>query len=93
MLAQHREHLPVGRRCAADGAQAPGGVAGELAPLLELARLGYTKGVVQWLDEWVRQRPEQAAFAQGLRTLAREFRFEAIEQRLLQASGRTPPSP
>ena len=55
----------------------------ELAPLLELVRLGYYKGIVNWLDDWVRQRPEQADFAQGLRTLAREFRFEAIEQRLL----------
>ena len=27
---------------------------------------------------------EQAGFAQGLRTLAREFRFETIEQQLLQ---------
>ena len=56
---------------------------GEMAPLLELVRLGYYKGIVQWLDDWVRQRPEQAEFARGLRTLAREFRFEAIEQRLL----------
>jgi CheY-like chemotaxis protein len=56
----------------------------ELAPLLALVRLGYYKGIVQWLDDWVRQRPDQAVFAQGLRTLAREFRFEAIEQRLLQ---------
>jgi signal transduction histidine kinase/CheY-like chemotaxis protein/purine-cytosine permease-like protein len=58
--------------------------ADELAPLLALVRLGYYKGIVQWLDDWVRQRPDQAVFAQGLRTLAREFRFEAIEQRLLQ---------
>jgi signal transduction histidine kinase/purine-cytosine permease-like protein/FixJ family two-component response regulator len=56
----------------------------ELEPLLELVRLGYYKGIVQWLDEWVQRRPEQAAFAQGLRTLAREFRFETIEQQLLQ---------
>ncbi|WP_439519966.1 hybrid sensor histidine kinase/response regulator [Hydrogenophaga sp.] len=56
----------------------------ELEPLLELVRLGYYKGIVQWLDEWVLRRPEQAAFAQSLRTLAREFRFETIEQQLLQ---------
>jgi len=60
--------------------------AAELAPLLELVRLGYYKGIVNWLDDWVRQRPEQADFAQGLRTLAREFRFEAIEQRLQQST-------
>ncbi|MGI9216514.1 MAG: hybrid sensor histidine kinase/response regulator [Hydrogenophaga sp.] len=72
----------------ADGALPP---AAELAPLLELVRLGYYKGIAQWLDDWVRQRPEQAAFAQGLHALAREFRFEAIEQRLLQAP--TAPQP
>ncbi len=76
-----------------DAADAAGVPAGEFAQLLELARLGYTKGIVQWLDDWVRQRPEQAGFAQGLRTLAREFRFEAIEQRLLQASDPTTPTP
>ncbi|MDP3922852.1 MAG: ATP-binding protein [Hydrogenophaga sp.] len=62
----------------------------ELAPLLELVRLGYYKGIVTWLDDWVRQRPEQADFAQTLRTLAREFRFEAIEQRLLAHSATAP---
>ena len=62
----------------------------ELAPLLELVRLGYYKGIVTWLDDWVRQRPEQADFAQSLRTLAREFRFEAIEQRLLAHSATAP---
>ncbi|MCW5653313.1 ATP-binding protein [Hydrogenophaga sp.] len=56
----------------------------EIEPLLELVRLGYYKGIVQWLDEWVSRHPEQAAFAQSLRALAREFRFEAIEQQLLQ---------
>jgi signal transduction histidine kinase/CheY-like chemotaxis protein/purine-cytosine permease-like protein len=86
-------------------AETPGGTAGaapaksalapapssaaELAPLLALVRLGYYKGIVAWLDDWVRQRPEQADFAQGLRTLAREFRFEAIEQRLLQLTSPT----
>jgi signal transduction histidine kinase/FixJ family two-component response regulator len=59
----------------------------ELEPLLELVRLGYYKGIVQWLDDWVQRRPEQATFAQGLRTLAREFRFETIEQQLLQHHG------
>lgn len=62
----------------------------ELAPLLELVRLGYYKGIVSWLDDWVRQRPEQADFAQTLRTLAREFRFEVIEQRLLAHSANPP---
>ncbi len=65
------------------GGEAAPLLAGEIAPLLELVRLGYYKGIVQWLDDWVRLRPEQTEFARGLRTLAREFQFEAIEQRLL----------
>ncbi|MDZ4102212.1 MAG: ATP-binding protein [Hydrogenophaga sp.] len=56
----------------------------EFEPLLELVRLGYYKGIVLWLDDWVQDHPEQAAYAQQLRTLAREFRFDAIEQQLLQ---------
>ena len=47
-------------------------------------RLGYAKGVMRWLDHWVADHPEQAAFADTLRALAREFRFEAIEQQLMQ---------
>ena len=75
---------------------APPPPAHELAPLLELVRLGYARGVLRWLDEWSAARPEHAGFAEGLRALAREFRFEAIEQRLLRLgadalpSGRTP---
>lgn len=55
----------------------------DFTPLLELVRLGYAKGVMRWLDGWVADHPDQAAFADALRALAREFRFEAIEQRLL----------
>ncbi|ODT33433.1 MAG: hybrid sensor histidine kinase/response regulator [Hydrogenophaga sp. SCN 70-13] len=56
----------------------------EIAPLLELVRLGYTRGILQWLDDWVRRRPERAGQAAALATLAREFRFEAIERQLGQ---------
>ena len=66
---------------------APVGASGmdhDFEPLLGLVRLGYYKGIVQWLDDWVQDHPEQAGFAQQLRTLAREFRFDAIEQQLLQ---------
>jgi signal transduction histidine kinase/purine-cytosine permease-like protein/DNA-binding NarL/FixJ family response regulator len=77
--------MQSGQRAHAPQAPAASSAA-ELAPLLELVRLGYYKGIVNWLDDWVRQRPEQADFAKGLRTLAREFRFEAIEQRLQQSA-------
>jgi len=89
------QRAPVSPQAAAQahGPHAETGVVDDFAPLLELARLGYTKGIVRWLDDWVRHRPEQADFAQGLRALAREFRFEAIEQRLLQNGGRSHPTP
>ena len=52
----------------------------ELLPLLAQVRLGYTRGIVQWLDDWVERCPAQAELARRLRTLAREFRFDAIEE-------------
>jgi CheY-like chemotaxis protein len=55
----------------------------DFSPLLDLVRLGYAKGVMRWLDDWVADHPDQVAFADALRALAREFRFEAIEQRLV----------
>ncbi|NIM42658.1 MAG: response regulator [Hydrogenophaga sp.] len=56
----------------------------EIEPLLELVRLGYTRGILQWLDDWVRRHPERASQAAALATLAREFRFEAIEHQLVR---------
>ena len=82
--ARLSRRLALALPAAAVAASAPPASRTEIEPLLELVRLGYYKGIVQWLDDWVQRRPEQAAFAQGLRTLAREFRFETIEQQLLQ---------
>ena len=53
-----------------------------MAPLIELARLGHTRGVLRWLDDWVQRQPERAALAQALGQMAREFRFDAIEAHL-----------
>ena len=80
-------HAPVAAE-AATAAATPAAVAPppaehDFSPLLELVRLGYAKGVMRWLDDWVANHPDQLAFADALRALAREFRFEAIEQRLL----------
>lgn len=74
---------------ASPGAAAETAPDDDFAPLLQLVRLGYTKGIVQWLDDWVQRRPDQAALAQGLRALAREFRFDAIEQRLQTMADRS----
>ncbi|WP_374413603.1 ATP-binding protein [Hydrogenophaga sp.] len=86
---------PVATAEAATGAVAspaatPAPAAHDFSPLLELVRLGYAKGVMRWLDDWVADHPEQAAFADALRALAREFRFEAIEQRLLPLCAGSP---
>ncbi len=63
-------------------AAAGGGTRGDtdFGPLLEFVRLGYTRGVVQWLDEWAAREPAQAGVAAQWRQMAREFRFETIEQ-------------
>ena len=80
-------HAPVAAEAATaattPAAVAPPPAAHDFSPLLELVRLGYAKGVMRWLDDWVANHPDQLAFADALRALAREFRFEAIEQRLL----------
>lgn len=47
-----------------------------------LLRLGYPRGVLQWLDGWAQRQPEHAALAQAWSALAREFRFETIASAL-----------
>ncbi|MFP8778799.1 ATP-binding protein [Hydrogenophaga sp. RWCD_12] len=89
---QATEVVPATSERPVTQAAAPLPPANELTPLLELVRLGYTKGIVRWLDRWVEDRPEQAPLADALRALAREFRFEAIEQRLLQSGAQAAPS-
>ena len=64
--------------------------------LRALLRLGYTRGVLQWLQAWAERHPTQASLAQAWQALAREFRFEAIGAALdaqLPSNGPTPDSP
>jgi signal transduction histidine kinase/CheY-like chemotaxis protein len=56
-----------------------------------LLRLGYPRGVLQWLDAWAQRQPEHAALAQAWSALAREFRFEAIAA-ALDAGRAAPPA-
>jgi signal transduction histidine kinase/CheY-like chemotaxis protein/purine-cytosine permease-like protein len=56
--------------------------ADEAAALLALVRLGYVRGVVQWLDRWLVHHPQQAPWVAEMQALARAFRFDAIEQHL-----------
>ena len=57
---------------------------GEEASLLECLRLGYARGVLRWLDDWAASGPAQAQLAAQWRQLAREFRFEAIEEAVMK---------
>lgn len=50
--------------------------------LRELAQLGYYRGFVKRLDALQTSHPEIAPWAQPLKALAREFRFEAILEQL-----------
>jgi len=50
--------------------------------LRELAQLGYYRGFVKRLDALQASHPEIAPWAQPLKALAREFRFEAILEQL-----------
>jgi signal transduction histidine kinase/CheY-like chemotaxis protein/purine-cytosine permease-like protein len=55
------------------------------APVLalqQMAQLGYYRGIMNELDSIEAAQPECAAFAQGLRELARQFQFEAIARKL-----------
>jgi signal transduction histidine kinase/CheY-like chemotaxis protein/purine-cytosine permease-like protein len=58
-----------------------------------LLRLGYPRGVLQWLEAWALRRPEHAALAQAWSALAREFRFEAIATALDARRAAPPPDP
>ena len=69
-----------------DGPLHPG-AGSEGAALLEMVRLGYTRGILQWLDRWVAREPAAADHAEAMRRLAREFRFETLEQMLQQGHG------
>ena len=56
-----------------------------LGTLRELARLGYYRGFVQQIDRLSELHADCAQPLQRLRALAREFRFESIEQILQEA--------
>ncbi len=53
-----------------------------LEALREVVNLGYYRGILNQLDEIETTQPECAAWVSELRTLARQFQFEALGQRL-----------
>ena len=54
----------------------------QLEALREVVNLGYYRGILNQLDEIEAAQPECALWASELRTLARQFQFEALGQRL-----------
>ncbi|MES2187070.1 MAG: ATP-binding protein [Pseudomonadota bacterium] len=52
------------------------------AALREVVELGYYRGILNTLAELERRQPACAAFVEEMRALARQFRFEAIAERL-----------
>ncbi|GAA6140225.1 ATP-binding protein [Hydrogenophaga sp. 5NK40-0174] len=83
-LPPHRDRVQSEAQKGPLSVSRPELVGTELTPLLELVRLGYYKGIVQWFDAWLPAHPGQDAFAKEMKALAREFRFEAMERRLIQ---------
>jgi CheY-like chemotaxis protein len=61
-----------------------------LQQLLELARLGYPRGVLNQLDAIEAAQPGTAAFCAAMRELARGFRFDVLARRLEELSGPQP---
>ncbi|GAB3773688.1 ATP-binding protein [Ramlibacter monticola] len=57
-----------------------------LAPLQQAVQLGYYRGILNQLDAIERAQPECGAFANALRELARQFRFEAIARELARST-------
>ncbi len=53
-----------------------------LAALLDVVNLGFYRGIMNKLDEIEAAQPATAAFAADMRTLARQFQFEAMSRQL-----------
>jgi CheY-like chemotaxis protein len=60
-----------------------------LAPLLQAVQLGYYRGILNQLDAIEAAQPACAGFAQAMRDLARQFRFEAIARELARTDAGT----
>ena len=57
-----------------------------LDALREVVSLGYYRGIMNQLDEIDARQPQSAAFTNEMRSLARQFQFEAMGQQLNQVS-------
>jgi signal transduction histidine kinase/FixJ family two-component response regulator len=62
----------------------------ELQALRELVGLGFVRGIMNQLDKIEKDQPECGSFVAGLRTLARQFEFEAMGRQLEATSAGNP---
>jgi signal transduction histidine kinase/CheY-like chemotaxis protein len=58
--------------------------------LLELARLGYYRGVMNLLDQWSRTHPACQGFTERMQGLARQYQFETMAAQLQKALDASP---
>jgi signal transduction histidine kinase/CheY-like chemotaxis protein len=58
--------------------------------LLELARLGYYRGVMNLLDQWSRVHPACQGFTERMQGLARQYQFESMAAQLQKALDASP---
>jgi len=65
--------------------------AAELAALLDVVNLGFYRGILNKLVEIEARQPATAAFVEGMRALARQFRFEDMARELARKT--PPPAP
>jgi hypothetical protein len=63
----------------------------QLQLLLDMVNLGYYRGILNQLEAMTAAQPDQAAFFNQMRELAREFQFEVMRDRLNPLS--SPPDP
>jgi signal transduction histidine kinase/DNA-binding NarL/FixJ family response regulator len=64
--------------------------AAECEALLELARLGYYRGIMNLLDRWLVAHPASQAFTERMQTLARQYQFETMAVQLQKALDASP---
>jgi len=55
------------------------------AALLEVVNLGFYRGIMNTLDEIEKLQPQALKFVDHMRTLARQFQFEAMAQQLMDS--------
>jgi CheY-like chemotaxis protein len=64
--------------------------AADCEALLDLARLGYYRGIVNMLDGWLVAHPASLAFTERMQALARQYQFETMAVQLQKALDASP---